>query len=337
MSILNFNGLLRTVADDFREQWAQFNPLAIWVSALVGLGGIFSSVNWGSLFELWAGKRSIPLIQGVDLPSQIDFRYIVYAFIFSVVAGVLLRPLFGRVITLMVGQNLSLLSFVYVLLALRGLFIYRVWVQALYFAFVLMFISAVAIESAGGLAEMISADHDFGGGSKVIAVLLELLFLLFCLVPLMFPLRPVVSAPPPPPAPSLPVPRLQLPNPKFSFSKEQVHFASDSAALRPEEVANLGKLADRLVLHPAVRIYVDGYCDQQAGDPYNFGLSHKRADAVAAVLESHGVAKTRLVIRWFGRTNFVAPNETETGRASNRRVELSEVPNPAKERTTVLN
>ena len=322
MSLLNFNGLLRTVADDFRDQWAKFNPLAIWISSVTALGGFFSTVNWGDLVALWTNHKPVPLVQGYQLLDLIEFRYVVYAFIFSVVAGVLLRPLFSRVITLMVGQNLSLLSFVYVLLALRGLFSFKPIFQVLYVALVLMFVLAIAIEAGGGLFEMRRADHNFGAGSMVVAVLLDLLFLSFCIVPLLWPLtraEPVAPAPSPSPVVS-PTPS-SSPTP-FHFTDQQIHFASDNPTLDSGEVVKLQTVAGELKAHPSVRIYVDGYCDEQASDDYNLQLSQARAQAVAVALQDDGIARSRLLVRWFGKRNFVATNQSERGRAANRRVEL---------------
>jgi len=71
-----------------------------------------------------------------------------------------------------------------------------------------------------------------------------------------------------------------------------------------------------------VNIYVDGYCDAIGSEEYNLKLSQRRADAVARYLEDKGIPASRLIARGFGKTNFVAPNDTDEGRAQNRRVEL---------------
>ena len=75
--------------------------------------------------------------------------------------------------------------------------------------------------------------------------------------------------------------------------------------------------------NPNVTIYVDGYCDAIGSEEYNLKLSQRRADAVAEYLEHKGIPESRLVPRGFGKTNFVAPNDIDEGRAQNRRVELN--------------
>ena len=57
-------------------------------------------------------------------------------------------------------------------------------------------------------------------------------------------------------------------------------------------------------------------------EEYNQKLSERRAASVAAYLEDHGIPAGRLSPRGFGKTHFVASNDTADGRAENRRVEL---------------
>ena len=73
-------------------------------------------------------------------------------------------------------------------------------------------------------------------------------------------------------------------------------------------------------------IYVDGYCDAIGSGEYNLKLSQRRAEAVANYLEEKGIPASRLIPRGFGKTNFVASNDTDEGRTQNRRVELSPIP-----------
>jgi outer membrane protein OmpA-like peptidoglycan-associated protein len=70
---------------------------------------------------------------------------------------------------------------------------------------------------------------------------------------------------------------------------------------------------------------VNGYCDAIGGEEYNLKLSERRADAVEDYLEKGGIPASRLIPHGYGKTNFVATNDTPEGRAQNRRVEL--VPN----------
>jgi len=77
--------------------------------------------------------------------------------------------------------------------------------------------------------------------------------------------------------------------------------------------------------HPNVTINVNGYCDAIGGEEYNLKLSDRRADAVEDYLVNAGINESRLHPHGYGKTNFVATNDTAEGRAQNRRVEL--VPN----------
>jgi OmpA family protein len=135
------------------------------------------------------------------------------------------------------------------------------------------------------------------------------------LIPPPPPPPPVVAQAPPPPPPPPPVEHEKL-------VLRGVHFDFNKAKIRPGDAAILDEAADILKSHPDVNIYVDGYCDAIGSEEYNLKLSQRRADAVARYLEDKGIPESRLIPRGFGKTNFVAPNDTDEGRAQNRRVEL---------------
>jgi OOP family OmpA-OmpF porin len=101
-----------------------------------------------------------------------------------------------------------------------------------------------------------------------------------------------------------------------------VHFDFNKSKIRPGDAAILDEAADTLKSHANVTVYVDGYCDAIGSEEYNLKLSQRRGDAVAEYLEEKGIPASRLIPRGFGKTNFVADNETDEGRAQNRRVEL---------------
>jgi len=105
-----------------------------------------------------------------------------------------------------------------------------------------------------------------------------------------------------------------------------ITFAYDSDAVQPQFRATLDQVAD--VLHQYDRTYVDvyGHTDSTGSDSYNMGLSERRARSVADYLAGHGVQPARIGTRGFGKTQPVASNDTEEGRAANRRVEIKIVP-----------
>jgi outer membrane protein OmpA-like peptidoglycan-associated protein len=73
-------------------------------------------------------------------------------------------------------------------------------------------------------------------------------------------------------------------------------------------------------------VEVAGHTDSSGSDQYNLSLSERRAQSVSGYLSSHGVKGQRLIPIGAGEGHPVASNDTETGRAQNRRVELTIVP-----------
>lgn len=121
-------------------------------------------------------------------------------------------------------------------------------------------------------------------------------------------------------------------NPNFSVTNmgdylivnmpQDVLFATDSAALRPDLIASLGQVAQNLTSYPNSRIEVVGHTDNTGSAAYNMDLSQRRASAVAGVLIQRGVPSSRLVAYGRGFDVPVASNATAEGRAKNRRVEI---------------
>jgi len=101
-----------------------------------------------------------------------------------------------------------------------------------------------------------------------------------------------------------------------------VHFDFNKANIRPGDAAVLDEAASTLKSNPNITIDVNGYCDAIGGEEYNLRLSDRRSNAVVEYLVQQGVPASRLVPHGYGKTNFVAPNDTPEGRAQNRRVEL---------------
>ncbi len=98
-------------------------------------------------------------------------------------------------------------------------------------------------------------------------------------------------------------------------------FASDT--LKPESQTVLQEIASVLKGHADWRLSIEGHTDSIGGPAYNQDLSTRRAAAVKrALVESYGIAATRLVTAGYGESRPKASNETVEGRALNRRVEL---------------
>ncbi len=105
-----------------------------------------------------------------------------------------------------------------------------------------------------------------------------------------------------------------------------ITFATDSANIAPQFRPTLDEVAAVLAEYPSTYVDVYGHTDSTGSDAYNQGLSERRASAVANYLTSRGVASARLGTRGFGETQPIASNDTEAGRAENRRVEIKVVP-----------
>jgi outer membrane protein OmpA-like peptidoglycan-associated protein len=105
-----------------------------------------------------------------------------------------------------------------------------------------------------------------------------------------------------------------------------INFAYNSDAVQPQFRATLDKVADVLSQYNQTYIDVYGHTDSTGSDSYNQGLSERRAVSVANYLSTRGVQPARVATRGFGETQPIASNETEEGRAANRRVEIKIVP-----------
>ncbi|MFI5311137.1 MAG: OmpA family protein [Gemmatimonadales bacterium] len=105
-----------------------------------------------------------------------------------------------------------------------------------------------------------------------------------------------------------------------------VLFDFDKATLKKAALDTVERAVTYLKEHPDLRVEVQGHTDAKGSDEYNQKLSERRADAVMARLVSQGIATSRITTRGYGKSQPVADNRTEAGRALNRRVVLVEAP-----------
>lgn len=101
-----------------------------------------------------------------------------------------------------------------------------------------------------------------------------------------------------------------------------VHFDFDKSTLKPEAKVILNEAAALLQKHERVVVEVAGHTDSIGSDQYNQGLSERRANAVRDYLIDKGIRASRLSAVGYGESRPVASNDTDAGRAENRRVEL---------------
>ena len=105
-----------------------------------------------------------------------------------------------------------------------------------------------------------------------------------------------------------------------------ITFDTDSYSIKPEFRTTLDNIASTLGSYNQTYVDVYGHTDSTGADAYNMTLSRNRADSVASYLATHGVARARIGTQGFGETQPVASNDTDAGRAQNRRVEIKLVP-----------
>lgn len=101
-----------------------------------------------------------------------------------------------------------------------------------------------------------------------------------------------------------------------------VTFPTNEYAIRQDFFPVLDAVAETLYKYTDTRIQVTGHTDSTGSPDYNYNLSDRRARSVANYLASKGVDQGRIITQGLGPDQPVASNDTEAGRAQNRRVEL---------------
>jgi outer membrane protein OmpA-like peptidoglycan-associated protein len=127
----------------------------------------------------------------------------------------------------------------------------------------------------------------------------------------------VMSCQPPPPPPPPPPPARQ------PISFHSVYFDFDKSTLKPEAKTELDRAAKIMQDNPGVVLELQGNTDAMGTDTYNKALGDRRAKVVFDYLKVKGIAANRLKTVSFGEAKPAASNETEQGRAKNRRVDLT--------------
>ena len=105
-----------------------------------------------------------------------------------------------------------------------------------------------------------------------------------------------------------------------------ITFAFDSSNQQSQFHPILDNVADTLNEYNQTVIEVAGHTDSVGDSGYNQNLSVERAQSVANYLSGRGVMQQRMIVTGAGETRPIASNDTEAGRAQNRRVEITIVP-----------
>lgn len=104
-----------------------------------------------------------------------------------------------------------------------------------------------------------------------------------------------------------------------------IYFDFDKTTLKSESFVELNKVVEFLKNNPTVEIEIHGHTDSKGGDDYNLNLSQGRSQSVVDYIVSQGIDSFRLAAHGYGESKPIDTNDTEDGRANNRRVEVTVV------------
>lgn len=112
--------------------------------------------------------------------------------------------------------------------------------------------------------------------------------------------------------------------PNYDFS--DVQFEYDSHVLKTESYRVLDRISREMLKDETAKFIIEGHASIEGTAEYNMSLSVDRANAVKVYLVNSGVRAQNLDAKGFGATRPIASNDTETGRARNRRVTILHAP-----------
>ncbi|MDH7942588.1 OmpA family protein [Pseudohongiella sp. SYSU M77423] len=101
-----------------------------------------------------------------------------------------------------------------------------------------------------------------------------------------------------------------------------ITFNTNEYSIRPNFHSVLDSVSQVLAKYVDTRLRVTGHTDSTGSRDYNYNLSDRRANSVANYLAANGIDQGRLITQGVGPDQPIASNDTESGRAMNRRVEL---------------
>jgi OOP family OmpA-OmpF porin len=106
------------------------------------------------------------------------------------------------------------------------------------------------------------------------------------------------------------------------LGKAKIRFESGRATIDPDSAGLLDRLIETALRCPTATIEIAGHTDSAGEDAANQALSEKRAQAVVDYLVKAGLPANRFTAVGYGSTQPVADNESDEGRAQNRRIEF---------------
>lgn len=109
---------------------------------------------------------------------------------------------------------------------------------------------------------------------------------------------------------------------KNGFIALYINFETGKSAIQPQSESIIDQIADMLKQNPGLRISIEGHTDNVGSEKSNQILSELRANAVVKALIVKGINAARLTAKGWGQTKPIADNNTDEGKAKNRRVEI---------------
>lgn len=107
-----------------------------------------------------------------------------------------------------------------------------------------------------------------------------------------------------------------------SYVFQDIGFKYNSAELTTKSIPTLKEIAKLLNENPQLKIEIRGHTDSTGNDEYNLKLSGRRADKVKEFMVKNGITDTKIKTKGFGESKPITSNDTEEGKAKNRRVEF---------------
>jgi peptidoglycan-associated lipoprotein len=129
------------------------------------------------------------------------------------------------------------------------------------------------------------------------------------------------APPPPPPPPIAEAPVGPLPGSLQDFvinAGDRIYFDFDAYAIRQDAEKVLAQQADWLNRYPAVKVRIEGNCDERGTREYNLALGARRANSVREFLIAHGVSGARIATVSYGKERPIDPGTGEDAWSHNR-------------------
>lgn len=109
---------------------------------------------------------------------------------------------------------------------------------------------------------------------------------------------------------------------KERFAGQTIYFDFDSSVVKLDQIDKVNAVGDELKLLPAVKLLIDGHCDERGTEEYNRALGDRRALAAREVLVKYGIDKNRIRVRSWGEDMPADLGHDNAAWARNRRDEF---------------